>query len=80
MLHQWTELAPEFFREGIEAEYFRSYDELKQKIDYYLTHQAERAAIARAGYDRFIECDYGMVGQVKKLLEYTGLSPSHFPL
>lgn len=46
------EQAEELYVEGKEIACFDSVDELKEKITYYLEHEDERLAIARAGYAR----------------------------
>jgi spore maturation protein CgeB len=46
------EQAEELYVEGKEIACFDTVDELKEKITYYLEHENERLAIARAGYER----------------------------
>lgn len=45
----------EFFDIGKEIETFKSLNELRKKIDYYLSHPEERVEIAEAGYKRVVE-------------------------
>ncbi len=45
----------EFFDIGKEIETFKSLNELRKKIDYYLSHPEERFEIAEAGYRRVVE-------------------------
>jgi len=56
LLTNWQEELPEFYEPGTEAEYFGSVDELLDKAGYYLEHEDERVAIARAGYERTKAC------------------------
>ena len=44
----------EFFEVGKEIVCYRTFDELVEKITYYLSHDDERCAIAQAGYQRVI--------------------------
>ncbi len=44
----------DYYLPGKEIEIFRDFDELAEKCKYYLEHEQERRAIAKAGYDRTI--------------------------
>ncbi len=48
----------EFYREGIEAEFFGDHDELVRKAQHYLNHDDERTAIAAAGHRRCVDSGY----------------------
>jgi len=52
MLSEYSEDLTSLFTEGIEAEYFRTTDELVDKTRYYLKHEDVRERIARKGYER----------------------------
>jgi spore maturation protein CgeB len=52
MVHERTESHLEVFREGKEAAFFESSDELIDKVRYYLTHEHERERIRQAGHAR----------------------------
>ena len=58
MLAERTDEHLRLFREGVEAEYFAGFEELLEKCRYYLSHEAERAAIAAAGRRRCLEGRY----------------------
>lgn len=49
-----TEAYEDFFKPGIEVETWATPAELLEKIQYYLSHEAERQAIARAGRARAV--------------------------
>ena len=44
----------DYYIPGKEIEIFADFDELAEKCEYYLEHEPERAAIAKAGYERTI--------------------------
>lgn len=61
----------ELFEEDKEIVMFRTPEELMEKTDYYLTHDAEREQIARAGYDKVMNC-YTHQKKLKELLHWAG--------
>lgn len=40
----------EYFEAGVDYEYYEDYEDLEKKVEYYLTHEDERKAIAENGY------------------------------
>lgn len=59
----------EIFQEDKEIVMFRTPEELKQKVEYYLTHDTEREQIARAGHEKVMKC-YTFEKKIKSLLEW----------
>ncbi len=70
MLHIRTKEAENFYKEGEEAEFFSSYEEMKRKIDKYLNDGRSRKRIALAGYKRISESNNFIIDHVKKILEF----------
>lgn len=52
MLAERTDEHRRYFQEGKEAAYFGSFEELLEKVDYYLAHENERVRIAAAALKR----------------------------
>ena len=59
----------EIFEEDKEIVMFRTPEELAEKADYYLTHDAEREKIARNGYEKVMRC-YTYERKIKELLDW----------
>jgi spore maturation protein CgeB len=53
--------------------YFGSFEECRDKARYYLAHEAERAAIARAGHERCLRSGYRYVDRARALLQRLGV-------
>lgn len=56
------------FKEGKEAEFFDSKEELLKKVKYYLEHEEERKAIAKAGRERCLNSGYSHHDRLKYML------------
>ena len=61
MLAERTAEHQQYFEEDKEAVYFSSFDELVEKIRYYIAHEETRRRIAEAGYQRCIRSPYRYV-------------------
>lgn len=68
MLHQRTKEAEDFFGADKEAVFFDAYEEMKEKIDFYLEHPELRKKIAKAGRDLVLSCGRLNYHQVKKMV------------
>lgn len=68
MLAERTSEHLELFKEGIEAEFFSSDDELLQKVRYYLDNPSKRKQIAEAGRERCLKSGYSYVERMIQML------------
>jgi spore maturation protein CgeB len=57
------------FEEGREAAFFASDDELLEKVRYYLAHEDERAAIARAGRQKCLDAGYSETDRMRLMID-----------
>lgn len=55
MLCEFTTDMASLFKEGVEAEYFRSREELLDKVRFYLSNDNARVRIARAGHEKVLQ-------------------------
>lgn len=69
MLHERNPEAEALFIAGKEADFFDSYEEMKEKIDFYLARPELRAEIAKAGYEKILRSGELIADQAKKLVE-----------
>jgi hypothetical protein len=68
LLHERNEVIREYFREGEEAEFFGSDDELVEKCRHYVAHPEERRRIAAAGRARCLASGYFETDRVREVL------------
>ena len=75
-LSERTEEILSFFEEGKEIECFSSVEELKDKVTYYLAHEAQRRRIATAGLERVRRSRYSFTDRLQTILgHYYRLRP-----
>ena len=70
MLSEYTDdLAQNLFEEGREADYFKSKEELLEKIQYYLNNESEIAKIGNAGYERLMKDGHEVKDRTKQIMQ-----------
>jgi hypothetical protein len=69
MLHERTDSHLEVFREGKEAAFFESSDEMIDKVRYYLTHEHERERIRQAGHARTVSGGNSYRDRLEEILQ-----------
>ncbi len=72
MLAERTEEHRELFREGLEAAFFGSAEELCEKVRYYLAHDDERVRIARAGHKRIATGGHTYCHRLAQIVRFAG--------
>jgi spore maturation protein CgeB len=68
MLHERSDEASGFFKEGEDAAYFDSVKTLRDKIEFYLDYDKERIEIARSGNEKCKNNGYSYCDRVKQVL------------
>jgi spore maturation protein CgeB len=68
MLAQYTPDIASLFKEGEEAEYFRSIDEMLDKVRHYLRNDEARRRIARAGHARLLRDGHEAIDRAKQVV------------
>ena len=71
MFSEYSADLASLFAENTEAQYFRTVDEFKSKLKYYLVESDEsRQMIARAGYRKVIAGGHDVCSRMKQILSY----------
>ena len=69
MLHEYSEDAERFFKEGEEIEFFRNIEELNTKITYYLKHPQYAREIGKNAYNRVVSSNYTYDARIERILK-----------
>jgi len=69
LLAERTDEHQSFFKEGVEAEFFGSKEEMVDKIQYYLSHEIARNRIAAAGSRAVVDKGYGNLNRMKQTFD-----------
>jgi hypothetical protein len=68
LLHERNDVVTRYFKEGVEAEFFDTDDELLEKCRHYLARPDERRRVAEAGRRRCFESGYFEIDRVREIL------------
>ncbi len=74
MLSEYSPELAEMFREGVEADYFRSPAELADKARFYLRNEAARAAVAARGQQRTYAGGHDVDSRMRVMIEWLARS------
>ena len=69
LLTDYSEEISEYYRLGVEIETFKTSDELRDKVDFYLKHPVERERIAKLGYERALKLP-SYETRMKEMIKY----------
>lgn len=69
MLAERTEEHRQYFEEDKEAAYFSTFEELRDKLRFYVAHDDARERIAAAGYRRCVESPYRYIDRARFAIE-----------
>lgn len=69
LLSEYSDDLAGMFKEGIEADFFRTREELVEKVRYYLQNEDARTKVARAGYERVIKDRHDVVSRMEMVVE-----------
>lgn len=69
MLAERSKAHERLFKDGVEAVFFDSHEDLELKVKYYLKNNNERKAIAREGHFRALQSGYEHSPRLRQLLD-----------
>jgi hypothetical protein len=70
MLSEYSDDLAALYKEGVEAEYFRSKSELIAKLQTYLTDDRQRDSVAQAGHERVIADGHDVVSRMRQVSQW----------
>jgi spore maturation protein CgeB len=68
MLSEYSDDLATLFREGEEAEFFRSEEEMLAKIEHYLNDEFNRKSVAESGFRRVYQDGHDVVSRMGQVL------------
>jgi len=70
MLSEYSEDLASLYLEGVEADYFRSREEMLAKIDYYINNPDKASQVAEAGYRKVISAGHDIDSRAAMLMNW----------
>ncbi|KAF0188950.1 MAG: hypothetical protein FD168_1169 [Desulfobulbaceae bacterium] len=68
MLSEYSDDLASMFAAGVETDYFRSPQELGEKLDYYLHNEQKRISVANAGQKRLLQDKHDVVSRMQQVV------------
>lgn len=72
MLSEYSDDLASLYKKGIEADFFRSKEEMLELIDYYVGHQDARTRVAGSGYSKVRTAGHDIDARISNMLKATG--------
>ncbi|HBU06919.1 MAG TPA: hypothetical protein DEB09_02455 [Candidatus Magasanikbacteria bacterium] len=69
MLSEYSDDLNSLFAQGKEADYFKSKEELLEKLRYYLANEKKRTEVAQAGYERLLKDKHEVGDRAREVLK-----------
>ena len=70
LLSEYTDDLATLYTEGVEAEFFRSKDELIAKLNRYVPNEALRRSVAEAGYRRVVADGHDVLSRMRQVITW----------
>lgn len=70
MLSEYSDDLSGLYKEGVDADFFRSRDEMMEKIRYYLAHEEQRRQVARSGQLRVTHDEHDVASRMKQVVQW----------
>lgn len=70
LLSEYSDELATLYQAGVEADFFRTKEELMQKVHRYVNNEPLRILVAQAGYHRVVADGHDVVSRMKQVLEW----------
>lgn len=72
LLSEYSDELASLYQEGVEADFFRSKEELTQKLRGYVESELYRVSVAQAGYNRVVSDGHDVVSRMRQVIGWVG--------